>query len=179
MESFYEAFINCEHTVLGKRLKPFSLRHCLYLEAINSPIMKIVAGDEVEISRKDLELAVIICSCDSDIIEAMNKPHILMRFHRFKRGLTGFLSYLSDYLSLPAMWNKSDDNAILNAPWILSKATLLLSKTNLSLAEIWNLPIGELLWYCASFVEQEGFGQIQSDEEQKIIAEAERLRNGK
>ena len=40
MESFYEAFINCEHKVLGRRLKPFCLRHCLYLEAIGSPIMK-------------------------------------------------------------------------------------------------------------------------------------------
>ena len=75
MESFYEAFINCKHKVLGRILKPFCLRHCLYLEAIGSPIMRIVNGEEVSISRKDLELAVIICSADRDIIAAMKRPN--------------------------------------------------------------------------------------------------------
>lgn len=41
MESFYEAFINCNHTALGRRLKPFCLKHCLYLEAIGSPVNAI------------------------------------------------------------------------------------------------------------------------------------------
>lgn len=104
MESFYEAFINCEHKVLGRRLKPFCLRHCLYLEAIGSPIMRIVNGEEVAISRKDLELAVIICSADRDIIAAMKRPNFGLRFHRFNRGLTAFLGYLTDFLSLPDMW---------------------------------------------------------------------------
>lgn len=39
------------------------------------------------------------------------------------------------------------------------------------------MPLGELLWYCASFAEQEGLGQIQSDEEKKMILEAERIKN--
>ena len=102
MESFYEAFINCEHKVLGRRLRPFCLRHCLYLEAIGSPIMRIVNGEEVAISRKDLELAVIICSADRDIIAAMKRPNFGLRFHRFNRGLTAFLGYLTDFLSLPS-----------------------------------------------------------------------------
>ena len=165
MESFYEAFINCEHKVLGRRLKPFCLRHCLYLE-------------EVSISRKDLELAVIICSADRDIIAAMKRPNFGLRFHRFNRGLTAFLGYLTDFLSLPDMWDSSGGERAINAPWILSRATLLLSKTNLTLGEIWDMPLGELLWYCASFAEQEGLGQIQSDEEKKMILEAERIKNG-
>lgn len=178
MESFYEAFINCEHKVLGRRLKPFCLRHCLYLEAIGSPIMRIVNGEEVSISRKDLELAVIICSADRDIIAAMKRPNFGLRFHRFNRGLTAFLGYLTDFLSLPDMWDSSEGERAINAPWILSRATLLLSKTNLTLGEIWDMPLGELLWYCASFAEQEGLGQIQSDEDKKMILEAERVKNG-
>lgn len=133
MESFYEAFINCEHKVLGRRLKPFCLRHCLYLEVIGSPIMRIVNGEEVAISRKDLELAVIICSADRDIIAAMKRPNFGLRFHRFNRGLTAFLGYLTDFLSLPDMWDSSEGERAINAPWILSRATLLLSKTNLTL----------------------------------------------
>ena len=64
MEDFYEAFINCSHTALGKQLKAFCLQHCLYLEALNSPIMRLVNGEEAEISRQDLEVAIIICSAD-------------------------------------------------------------------------------------------------------------------
>lgn len=40
------------------------------------------------------------------------------------------------------------------------------------------MPLGELLWYCASFAEQEGLGQIQSEEDKKMILEAERIKNG-
>ena len=66
------------------------------------------------------------------------------------------------------MWNSSEGERAINAPWILSRATLLLSKTNLTLGEIWDMPLGELLWYCASFAEQE----------KKMILEAERVKNG-
>ena len=52
---------------------------------------------------------------------------------------------------------------------------LLLSKTSLTLDEVWNMPLGELLWYCAVFAEQEGVAQIQSDTEKRIIEE---IKNG-
>lgn len=69
MKDFYEAFINCPHKVLGKHLRPFSLTHCLYLEAIDSPFMKVINGGEVNITRKDLELAVLICSSNAPLRE--------------------------------------------------------------------------------------------------------------
>ena len=179
MESFFEAFINCGHRVFGQKLKPFCLRHCLYLEAIGSPIMRIVNGEEVKIERHDLEVAAIICSADGDILKALTRPHFTMFFYSFRRALKEYLDYLTDYLALPEMWDNSESGTRLNAPWILSRATLLLSKTNLTLSEIWNMPLGELLWYCAAFAEQEGGAQILSDDEKKIIAEAEKLKNGK
>lgn len=172
MENFYEAFINCEHTALGRHLKSFSLKHCLYLEAIGSPVMKLINGDEAEISRQDLEVAVIICSAD-DILKSLKYPHFGMKFHSYRRGLTAFLSYLTDFVAVPELWDKSDSETTLNAPWILSRAMLLLSKTSLRLDEVWNIPLGELLWYCAVFAEQEGVAQIQSDEERRIIEEVQ------
>ena len=181
MESFYEAFINCKHKVLGKSLKPFCLKHCLYLEAIGSPVASLINGEEKQITRKDLELAVVICSAEDDILNELehiySPKNWCMRFHRFKRGLTQFLSYLTDFLSFPELWDRSDGKNALNAPWILSKATLLLSKTSLSRDEIWNMPLGELIWYIACFAEQEGLAEIQSEEEQQAIEEA--IKNGK
>ena len=180
MENFYEAFINCQHRVLGRCLKPFCLTHCLYLEAIGSPVMDIVNGNEVRLSRNDLELAVIICSADGNILEELLKANSLrnftMRLYGFKRACTAFLSYLTDFLALPELWDSTEGQMPLNAPWILSKATLLLSKTSLGRKEIWNMPLGELLWYCATFAEQEGVGQIQSDDEKRMIAEVINVR---
>ena len=172
MESFYEAFLNCKHTALGRRLKPFSLKHCLYLEAIGSPVMKLINGEEAEITRQDLEVAIVVCSAD-DIIEELKSPNWLMKLHSFKRGLTAFISYLTDFVAVPELWDRTDSETTLNAPWILSRAMLLLSKTSITLKEVWNMPLGELLWYCASFAEQEGVAQIQSDEERRIIEEVQ------
>ena len=174
MESFYEAFINCNHTALGRRLKPFCLKHCLYLEAIGSPVMKLINGDETEIARQDLEVAVIVCSSD-DVINELKRPHGLMKLYSFKRGLTAFLSYLTDFVAVPEIWDRTDSETTLNAPWILSKTMLLLPKTSITLSEVWNMPLGELLWYCATFAEQEGVAQIQSDTEKRIIEE---IKNG-
>ncbi len=182
MDSFYEAFINTTHKVLGRKLKPFCLRQCLFLEAIDSPVMKIIAGEQIAIKREDLELAVLICSSDSDVLDTLYKANTLatfaMRFHSFKRGTTKFLSYLTDFLAFPDMWDRTEHKSTINAPWILSKATLLLTKTTLNLEQIWTLPLGELMWYIASFGEQEGVAQILSDEENNAIKEAERLKNG-
>lgn len=99
MESFFEAFINCGHRVFGQKLKPFCLRHCLYLEAIGSPIMRVVNGEEVKIERHDLEVAAIICSADGDILKALTRPHFTMFFYSFRRALKEYLNYLTDYLA--------------------------------------------------------------------------------
>ena len=179
MQSFYEAFINTEHKVFGKVLKPFSLKHCLYLESIDSPVVKLINGDEVEITSQDLQLAVIVCSSD-DPIKALRKNafgNVLFRFYNYKRNLTKFLSYLHDYISFPEIWENSDSDKKLNTPWILSKAILLLSKTSLTKDEIWNMPLGELVWYVASFAEQEGLLEIQSEDELNAIEEA--IKNAK
>lgn len=175
MKDFYEAFINCPHKVLGKKLKPFSLTHCLYLEAIESPFMAVINGGEANITRKDLELAVLICSSDDplgEISRAYALRNIGMKFHRFKRGCTRFLSYLTDFVTVPELWDKTEGENVLNAPWILSKATLLLTKTSMSLSEIWNMPLGELLWYSACIAEHAGVAEIQSETDKAAIAEA-------
>ena len=96
-----------------------------------------------------------------------------MKLHSFKRGLTAFISYLTDFVAVPELWDRTDSETTLNAPWILSRAMLLVSKTSITLNEVWNMPLGELLWYCATFAEQEGVAQIQSDEERRIIEEVQ------
>ncbi len=187
-EQFAEAFINTEHRVLGRKLKPFCLRHCLYLEAIGSPFMGVINGEGVPIKREDLELAVLICSSDSDdVIKSMAKGNTIstlsMRFRRFKPNCTKFASYLADYISLPKTWEKSSKNSKspkINAPWILSKVMFFITKTSLTLKEAWELPLGELMWYLATFAEQEGGLDFVSEKEQDLInLVKEKQKNGK
>ena len=116
-----------------------------------------------------------MCSAKCDILTALSKANYIqnwyIKFHSFKSASTKFLSYLSDYVSVPELWENGESEVVLNSPWILSKATLLLSKTSMTRDEIWNMPLGELLWYCAAFAEQEGVAQIQSDDEKSAIDE--------
>ena len=98
-----------------------------------------------------------------------------MKLYPFKRASTRFLSYLSDYIALPELWENGGETV--NAPWILSRVVLLMSKTSLGRNEIWDMPIGEVFWYCAAFGEQEGAVQIQSDAEQAAIEEAQKAKN--
>ena len=180
MRDFFEAFINCPHKVLGKGLKPFSLTHCLYLEAIGSPFMAVINGGEANITRKDLELAVLICSSSDPLMEisrAYCLKNIAMKFYSFKRGCSRFLGYLTDYVTIPELWDKTESDTSLNAPWILSKSTLLLTKTNMSLSEIWHMPLGELLWYCACMAEHSGVAEIQSEADKSAIDEALKSQN--
>lgn len=90
-------------------------------------------------------------------------------------GFHSVLSYLSDYIALPELWENGGETV--NAPWILSRVVLLMSKTSLGRNEIWDMPIGEVFWYCAAFGEQEGAVQIQSDAEQAAIEEALKAKN--
>ena len=98
-----------------------------------------------------------------------------MKLYPFKRASTQFLSYLSDYIALPELWENGGETV--NAPWILSRVVLLMSRTSLGRNEIWDMPIGEVFWYCAAFGEQEGAVQIQSDAEQAAIEEALKAKN--
>jgi len=101
--------------------------------------------------------------------------YVRQRIENFRLDRRISNTMVKNFDTIPELWDKSDSETTLNAPWILSRAMLLLSKTSLTLDEVWNMPLGELLWYCAVFAEQEGVAQIQSDTEKRIIEE---IKNG-
>ena len=100
--------------------------------------MDAINGKSAEITRRDLEIAVTVCSAEGDISEALRRighiGNLAMKLHPFKRASTRFLSYLSDYIALPELWENGGEPV--NAPWILSRVVLLMSKTSLGRNEI-------------------------------------------
>lgn len=57
-ERFLRAWFCREHTVLGRKLRPFSLAHRLVLEAVGSPFM----APDRPFTMSDLCVAVRICA---------------------------------------------------------------------------------------------------------------------
>ncbi len=183
MDSFYEAFINTSHKVLGENLKPFSLLHYLHLEAIDSPLIKLINGDTVDLTKKDLELACIVCASSSEnIVERITSINfckkISFKFYSFRKAQLKFLAYLKDYVSMPQTWEEEGEATKLGSPWIIARLLFLMKNTNFTEREILEMPLGKVFWYSASLGELLGGAKIMSEEEKSAIEESERLKNG-
>ncbi len=141
-ETFLEAFVHGEHFLLGRRLRPFCLRHWLLLEAMESPLLR---GGPVEIA--DLQLAALVCSTRNDA--ALRSRSLRERLWRRVTRLSSVAPwlpkwerYLADYLPLFPMLESPDNGETKTPPFLLCAARLLGSFTR---DELMNMPLGELL----------------------------------
>ncbi len=183
-QSFYEAWFNADHKVLGRRLHPFCLNDALVLSLAESPFM---LGKEpgVRYDLPALQLAVQVCSTPADVfLQARfdrSWPQKLTTFgwtlwcrrQDFHTSCQQFLTYIDDYYAVPEVWQNESDSPgdKLHAPWILGNAVFLMRNTTLSSDEIWTMPIGKALWITATLSEQLGAPiQIVSEEEQAGMA---------
>jgi hypothetical protein len=172
---FFESAVNAPHKVLGRNLKPFSLLHYLWLEHVESPFVHT----DKPISRADVELAVLICSCDSsNAIQARLKSsqswvsRILAAWFRRKGNLktdvASFLTYHEDYFCPPEYITKKDGTFYVeNIPWLLNLATYIIRETGWSEETVWTMPLGKLFWYDASL-------RYLKSGEAHIVTDAER-----
>ena len=114
-ELYLDSCIHDDHVVCGKLLNPFTLKHYIRLELIESPIVKPTR----ELQWQDLEQAVAICSH-----KGSNEPLDAIKFKRFglfkrmaykvwhlwnyyrrdiSKEYASFMEYVSDYCVLPEM----------------------------------------------------------------------------
>ena len=174
-DSFSEAWINrTDHVVYGRRLNPFCLLHLLFLS-----LDKNGAYFGNEPTRDDLISAVLVCSSKPADLSAGR--HSIRGFRRkvwiyaaccqnYEAELAKFKAYIADYDSKPEFWT-SDDGGTLRAPAILSVATYLEMKTNMSEIEIMTAPIGKMFWKSAAIAEMEGNSraEIMTEEEAEFL----------
>lgn len=174
-ESFFEAFLNSSHRVLGKRLEPYSLRHLMILSRIQSPL---IHGGAVTLS--DLMIAVLVCSQMSvegslNALEAKDWRSWLWQRNARKadvsRELNAFLAYLHDFTSLPEFENKVDENGcpvVTNEkiPTLLCHAAQLIRWTGWDEEKVLSMPLGKLIWYNLAFGYLEtGDSRVVSEQE--------------
>lgn len=182
-QAFAESFINLFHTVLGKRLRPLSLNHLIWLYNIESPLV----FTDKETTLADLELATLICSQDTHerILRAIDGKarrlpgkfaKYFWRFvncncRNFNTELKRFIAYQDDYLALPKFFpNDETKESNDSIPWLLLHATALIKATGWSEETVFKLPIGKLLWFNLAFgFLNTGETRILSDKEQQAI----------
>lgn len=188
-QRFYEAWFNTEHQVLGRRLHPFCLNDALILSLAESPFL-LGTGSEIHYGLTDLQMAVKICSTpartflnarlDREWFGGLRAALWTSQCKRmeFSEQCQRFVSYIDDFNSPPLTWHDDGDagDGKLRAPWVLANACFLIRQTTFTPDEVWTMPLGMSLWYCATISEQLGSKiQLMSEEEAEGLKQLDLL----
>jgi hypothetical protein len=178
-EAAFESFVNIEHEVLGKKLKPLCLLHLLWLYEVQSPLVYTA----LECSLADLELGVIITShsTSQSILKGISMKGLGRIRHKLwhgankkrdlKKEIIKFVAYNNDYLSLPNFHAKEEEQETdEKIPWLMTVAANIIKETGWALDAVLTMPLGKLLWLnlCFGYINT-GKTNIMSDKEAFII----------
>lgn len=167
--------------VCGRRLLPFSLRHRVALEAIDSPIL---STDKL-FGPTDVIRAVRILSTND--LEEMRRPmsfldgFYLKRMGWHKRYLKGeaykLLVYFSEQSLWPRFWQKEGDSKGSDSgfPWELAVVATLVRNGH-STEEAWTMPESAAIWLHMAHLRANGSNvQVVSDVEWEAMENFKRL----
>lgn len=176
-ERFAEAWLNLDHTVCGRRLRPYCLQHALALQLIDSPF---VDPEPREIRWSDLFRAAAICACRFEQHPRAPGYWAMMNYilghactRWLSRGRFGtslaleaerFRTYQNDFQSEPDLFFENEGRE-LTAPVLLGRAVYLHAHCGITEERAWTMPIGKALWTYAAHLEQSQAGVSLLDEE--------------
>lgn len=151
-DRFLAAFLARPRRILGRQLRPFSMRHRLTLEAIGSPF---VAPTGARATVNDLILAVRICSFD-DPLEAVSSPSfgdylhsVKMRLRPgwFEMHLGAFEGYIREHATHPPIFAPDDSKRKeTGLHWTLTVATALIAD-GFPEERVWSMSESLAVWY--------------------------------
>lgn len=149
--------------VLGRTLQPFSIRHRMILEAMESPF---VTSGKDSIYPHDLIVAAIVLSGRS-VDECLKKPSIgdILRswlMHRSKEYfdycLAGIKVHLEEGASYPLIFKKEESKGSVGSRGLDWRGLLIASmvKYGVPVEEAMTLPESQLVWLYTSIAITEG-----------------------
>jgi hypothetical protein len=182
---FLTAFILPESwSIMGYKLKPFSLRHTMTLTALESPI---VAADGPRVKPEDIVIFLRVCSSDNAFV-ALSKPSLWDRWCQARMEvdttyyfdqLMAINAYIKLCNTMPNTYNKDEgqEKKKENVPVVLGLATSLMSKLNFNKDEAWDCTVGQAVWYLTAYAVSEGADVkiISTQDEAKMESEKEFL----
>jgi hypothetical protein len=182
---FQEEFCHAPagHTVLGRKLHPFSAFDLLTLQAVDSPFAR--DEDEVVCEIHDLFFAVwLLSNPHSETLSIENLElgeegekwvASVMPNLDLERDAALVTRYIRDYFSPPEVLREIKTNPLsaLGCPWLLTTVVSVCRNLHIPLREAWTMGIGQLLWYRCSIEEQDTDSRVISPEMRKLMAQAE------
>lgn len=157
-QRFLSAFLTPAVTViLGKKLKPFCLKHRLFLEGIGSPFLE----DQAELTAGDLIVALKVCAD-----ERIDKPTLQDSWINLKlalskpllaRACAALIKHIDRPDAYPKFWERKDKRAgsASTVPWQLSVACNLI-RNGVSYQDAFTMPEAKAFWLSAAFSIQQG-----------------------
>jgi hypothetical protein len=175
-----EAFFAVPHTVLRRRLKPLTLRHCFVLSVAENAI---VSGDQTP-TIGDLYQAVEVCSRPDKFFYSKDANTLLRWWHQrrtrnadYPAELEKFAAYLADYSASPKIWSKGESKGKSGGNWIMTTVAGVMRSLGMGSEQAWSLSPGEAAWYLAAAMESDPMVSISimSEEEEEALEAINRL----
>ena len=180
-ESFLDALFPRRHRILGRRLRPYCYGHFVALAAADSPFLAAV-GTGAMADAGHLLAALRICAAPGYPLllpdefgpqpgDVLRRWWIERKPARLRAACQAFRDYLDDYSQFPEFWQteslageeeegglmeEAETGRQLTAPVALARVCALISRTTLTHAESWQMPVCLPVWYTACLDEMEG-----------------------
>jgi hypothetical protein len=174
------AFASQPHRVLGRSLRPYTLRHQFALLALGSPFESFKPGETI--GWPELESAVTVCTLDDPMPElyrlARHRTFGMAWRATFKRDTLRaecerFAAYLTEHCSVPELFSAPSDGKAPSTPAQLRILCRLLA-AGMPLADVWRLTPGQAQWLLVGLSEIEGGNvSIVTDEMREMVRLAE------
>lgn len=155
---FLNAFLTPSSTIIeGYRLKPWCLKHRIWLMGIKSPFME----DDAPIAVPDLLLALKICSEGDVGVFSFRERWVAWRLalddKRFKAACLSFHGHIDGTDTWPRFWASKEEESggVSSTPWPLMVICNLV-KHGVSYEHAMQMPEAKALWMSAAFTIGEG-----------------------
>lgn len=156
-QRFFNAFLTPARTIiLGKKLKPFSLKHRIFLEGIDSPYLQA----DQELNPADLIIALKICADESlDKFSLWDKwlgLRMTLSKELFAQASLSFVRYVNQPDTYPRFYEKKEVSASSEQmPWQLCILATLV-RNGISYEAALTMPEAKAIWLSTAFNIQAG-----------------------
>lgn len=170
-QRFFNAFLTPARTIiLGKKLKPFSLKHRIFLEGIASPYLQ----SDQELTPADLLIALKICADESlDSFSLWDKwlgIRMTLSKELFAQASLSFVRYVNQPETFPKFYEKKEaGSSAEQMPWQLCVLATLI-RNGISYEAALTMPEAKAIWLSTAFNIQAGakLELLTTDDEELI-----------
>jgi hypothetical protein len=177
-QRFLSAFLTPASTlVCGRKLRPFCIKHRLFLEGIESPFLQ----EDLEITDQDIIIALKVCAEEPIGDPTWRDIWLGVRFALSKdykrRAAMAVIRHISTQANFPKFYERTDrkNYGASNVPWQLTIVANL-CRNGVSYAEAMTMPEAKAVWLSAVFSIQAGAKlEFLSTDDEALIDELAKI----